>query len=198
MVSDDLLSTSEFVPPNRRLQEISGLVSRMKERREENLLERIGELELENEELRRKYKQALQLLSMYKSKAELVLKSSSLKNHVEQENQEIPIPSKRSLLAKYLEIHNASTRRDDTTPSSASRSGSLSKTKNIWKEKLMELNGLSPREPRLQEENEQDELIFGLAKSLNSGEFLLDRPSGKQADDQIEEISHLLRRRNRY
>lgn len=198
MVSDDLLSTSEFVPPNGRLQEISGLVSRMKERREENLLERIGELELENEELRRKYKQALQLLSIYKSKAELVLKSSSPKNHVEAENQEIPIPSKRSLLAKYLEIHDASTRRDDATPSSASRSGSISKTKNIWKEKLMELNGVSPREPKLKEENQQDELSLRLAKSLNSGEFHLDRPTAKQADDQIEEISHLLRRRNRY
>ena len=214
-----------------RLRAMSQLTERLKENRQERTgtIRTLADLERENEELRLKYSRALQLLSIYKSRAEQALADPD-KGRLSPVSQPVPsvktsptsIPhnvesvtatevqppvNKRTLLMRYLELHDSETA-EKAAASRATQDASISskpKVNRMWRDRLMGLKSTSPktefRSPLPIPAPIVNEAL-DLAECMNSGEFKwmqlgdIAAKTVEEEPDRIEEISHLLSRRD--
>jgi hypothetical protein len=123
----------------------------------------LAELEEENALLRAKYTKALLLLRQYKSRAELALKGKD-----DFSENIFPEPIEAGPIGKE-------------------------KVTNMWRERLLRMNSISPRKERTVEpaRDQKPIEVLELAEALNSGEIRLE-PSTNQVEDSFEDISELL------
>ena len=156
----------------------------------------VDRLREENVELREKYARALNLLRLYKSRAELCISKPRTKMACDSPSlaPDSPVHSpdrNGDLLSRYLEITQA--RRSSEQPL-RSLSPKARKT-NMWRERLLRMNSISPRKDSRSRERtkvihaaeevpHEDELH--LAEKLNSGKFNL--PDPPESPGEISEL----------